>query len=174
MTAEPLSLDEAIRTAITYEVKVRNLYKEAEEKATEEVGRRIFAKLAEEEQGHIDFLRARLDEWKADGRVQKMELATVLPSRERMEEGVAKLTKSMEPRDWSVELELLQNALEVESETGQFYKRMVNELPAEGASLFRPFLDIEDLHYDLVQSQLDALQSSGFWFDSMEFRLEAG
>ena len=40
---QPLSLEEAIRTAIEYETKVRNMYRDAVELATEEVGKRIRA-----------------------------------------------------------------------------------------------------------------------------------
>jgi rubrerythrin len=173
--SKPLSLEEAIRTAIEYETKVRNMYRDAVELATEEVGKRIFRALAKEEQGHLDYLESRQKEWRETGKVAAIELTTVLPSRERMREGVAQLERSLEGRrDWTVELDLLRKALRLESETGAFYKRMVEELDQEGQQLFGRFLEIEDMHYDLVQSEIDALTNTGFWFDSMEFQIEAG
>jgi rubrerythrin len=171
---EPLTLQEALKTAIEYETRVRDLYQEAVGKATEDIGRRIFQTLANEEQGHLDYLESRVAEWEKTGSVVAEEVETVLPSPERITEGVAALEKTMEGRDWSVELELLRRALQAETETGDFYRRMVGELPPEHAKLFRRFMEIEDGHQALVQAEIDALSGSGFWFDSMEFRPEAG
>ncbi len=167
-------LERAIQTAIEYETRVRDLYQDAAGKATEEVGRKIFEVLAKEEQGHLDYLMFRFDEWERTGKIESPELATILPSREVIEAGVAKLEKAIETRDWSVELDLLRKALDAESTTGAFYKRMVEELDSAGRQLFRPFMEIEEAHYDIVQAQIDALNGMGFWFDFMEFDLEAG
>ncbi len=39
--------------------------------------------------------------------------------------------------------------------------------------LFDRFLEIEEGHVTIVQGELDAVQGLGFWFDVMEFSLEA-
>ena len=72
---EPLKLDEAIRIALEYETRVRDMYLEAVEKATEDTGKRIFKTLADEEQGHLDYLNRRFEEWKATGHVQEEPVA---------------------------------------------------------------------------------------------------
>lgn len=174
MTDEPLTLDGAIRTALEYETRVRDLYEEAAAKATEDTGRRIFGTLAREEQGHLDYLNSRYEEWQASGKVEEVDLETYLPPIQRLRDGVEGLERKMTDHDFSLEIEMLKKARELESETGLFYKRMVSELDHEGKVLFQRFLEIEDAHYDIVQLQLDALQSDGFWFDAMEFSLEAG
>ena len=171
---EPLKLDEAIRIALEYETRVRDMYLEAVEKATEDTGKRIFKTLADEEQGHLDYLNRRFEEWQTTGHVAEEPVATVLPPKEKVNEGVEKLEKAMDPQDWSVELELLRRARDLESETGSFYRRMTQEMDVEGANMFQKFLQIEDAHYDIVQAEIDALTGKGFWFDTMEFRLEAG
>jgi rubrerythrin len=171
---DKLTLDEAIRIAIEYENRVRDMYLEAVESATEDTGKRIFKTLADEEQGHVDYLERRMGEWKSTGHVNDEEVVTILPSLDTVNEGVEKLEKAMDPQDWSVELELLRRARDLESETGSFYRRMVGELDSEGANMFQKFLQIEDAHYDIVQAEIDALTGKGFWFDTMEFRLEAG
>jgi len=173
MSAEkPLSLSEAIEMALEYENNVRDLYRDAAEKATEEIGTKIFKRLGDEEQGHVDFLNARLKEWEETGKVTALPIETLLPTRERIADGLVTLESKLEDYDWHIEIELLRKARQMESETGSFYKRMVAELDEEGQALFREFLEIEDAHYDLVQIQLEALEGGGFWFDCMEFSLE--
>lgn len=172
--SEQLTLDKAIQTALEYEHKVRDLYREAAQKATDETGRRIFGALADEEQGHVDYLMASFDEWERTGRVNSPDLATELPDADTIKAGIKTLDQQMSGKDWTTELALLERALKAESETGQFYKRMVAELDDEGRKLFQSFMRIEDAHYDLVQAEIDALTNTGFWFDFMEFSLENG
>jgi rubrerythrin len=167
-----LSLAEAIQTAIEYEARVRDHYRAAEGRATEDVGRRIFGTLGKEEQGHLDYLNHCLATWREAGKVGDEELSTVVPSPQRISEGMARLERGHEPRDWTVELELLRRALDLEKETGDFYRRMVSELGPDGQKLFGRFLEIEDGHYLIVQAEIDALTGSGWWFDTMEFSVE--
>jgi rubrerythrin len=175
MTDDALPLAEAIQTAIEYETRVRDLYREAEDRATEDVGKRIFSTLAKEEQGHLDYLLHCQTTWQDEGKIIEDELSTVVPSPQRIAEGVATLESKLdEPRDWSVELELLRRALELERETGDFYRKMVAEIGGEGERLFRRFLEIEDGHFAIVQAEIDALTGTGWWFDSCEFSPEIG
>lgn len=169
-----MTLEEAIRTAIDYETKVRNLYHEATAAAGDETGRKIFATLEKEEQGHLDYLDCRLAEWQKDGKVVAAELDTLVPSPDRIQAGLQRLKKQVNDMDYSRELEMLRRALQVEKETGDFYRRMVDELGPEGLELFHRFMEIEDGHYAIVQAQIDALNGMGYWFDFMEFNLEAG
>jgi len=170
---EQLTLDQAIQIAIEYETRVRDLYREAVAGTTEEVGKRFFDLMAAEEQGHLDYLVSRFDEWERTGKIASADLATLLPPREVLEKGKQNLLKQVEKRDWTTELEFLHQALKLESETGAFYKKMVAELDLEGRQLFQQFLRIEDAHYDVVQAEIDSLTKTGFWFDVMEFSLEA-
>ena len=173
MSAEkPLSLSEAIEMALEYEHNVRDLYRDAADKATEEIGTKIFKRLGDEEQGHVDYLNARLKEWESTGKISTLPIETLLPTRERIAKGLATLEKKIEDYDWHIEIELLRKARQMEAETGSFYKRMVAELDETGQNLFRGFLEIEDAHYDLVQAQLESLEGGGFWYDCMEFSLE--
>ena len=56
----------------------------------------------------------------------------------------------------------------------EFYRALVSTLHGDERDLFKPFLTIEDGHVALVQAQLDTVSGLGFWFDTMEFNLEAG
>jgi rubrerythrin len=171
-----MNLEQAIKTAIEYETRVRDLYAGAADKATDASAKRILTTLANEEAGHLAYLESRLDEWQKTGSIQDVELESVLPSKEDIEEGFAKLKARMKPREGGKEvdadMELLQRALQVEVETGDFYKRMVKELTGEGKTLFSRFLEIEDGHQAIVQAEIDSVSGLGFWFDTQEFGLE--
>ena len=171
--SDQLTLDQAIQIAIEYETRVRDLYKEATAGATEEVGKKLFGIMADEEQGHLDYLVSRFDEWERTGKIASADLATLLPPEEVLARGKDNLQKQVDDRDWSTELQFLQQALKLESETGAFYKKVVAELDLEGRQMFQQFLRIEDAHYDVVQAEIDSLTKTGFWFDFMEFSLEA-
>lgn len=168
-----MTVEEAIKTAIEYETKVRGVYAKAVEQTADPVGKRILGVLANEEQHHLDYLRSRLEQWKSTGKVTAEGLQTAIPSAKMIEAGVSKLETQMAGQGRGIaELQILKKALEVELETTNFYKKMVRELPAEGQELFARFVEIEDGHLAIVQAELDYASGTGFWFDFMEFNLE--
>ena len=168
-----MTIEEAIKTAIEYEIKVESVYREAMEKAPDDIGKRVFRVLADEERDHVAYLKVKLDEWQKTGKATPEALKTAIPTKEKIEEGIGKLEKRMSTEDRGVELDMLKKAFEVEKETGDFYKRMVSELPPEGKKLFSGFLAIEEGHLAIVQAEIDALSGMGFWFDFQEINLEA-
>jgi len=173
-----MTIEEAIRTAIEHETKVRNLYAEAAKSAVDAVGKRVFHVLADEEKDHLDHLRGLLSQLRETGQVTEKALATVIPPREAVQHGIQKLRGCLHDRtrspDVSGELDLLQRALEVEIETRDFYKRMVNELEEQGRRAFARFVEIEEGHRAIVEAEIDYLTSTGYWFDFQEFGQEEG
>lgn len=168
------AVEVAIRKALEYEARVKGVYAKALEQATDPVGRRVFQTLADEEQGHIDYLESKLESLLATGTLAPGELGSAIPAPAAIEANVARLERALTPRAGAVEADLLRQALEVESETSAFYKRAVDELPKEGRDFFAPFLRIEEGHVAIVQAELDAVTRLGFWFDYREFDLEVG
>ena len=166
-----MTLEEAIKTAIDYETKVRDAYLNNVESITEETGRLVFKTLGDEEQGHLDFLNARLDEWHKTGHLSSAKLETMVPAKDVIEAGVAKLDDHLAERDYGTEREMLRKALLLEQETSDFYRRMVAEM-TEHTELFARFLEIEEGHQAIVQAELDYLTRSGHFFDFQEFNLE--
>jgi len=173
-----ISIEEAIKMAIEYETKVRNVYHEAEKGTKDSVGKRIFTTLAKEEQDHLDYLEHKLEEWRKTKKVTSEQLKSAIPSKDIIEQGVDKLRKKVKTHDserhHGGELRMLRNALEVERETSEFYKRMVNELPKEGQRLFERFVEIEEGHLAIVQAEIDYVSGPGYWFDFREFDLAGG
>lgn len=166
-----MTLEEAIKTAIDYEIKVRDSYLNSVDKIRDETGRRVFAVLGKEEQGHVDFLQAKLAEWKRTGHVTDEKLGTVVPAKKIIDDGVRKLDGHLATRDFGTELEMLRKALALEEETSNFYKKMVGQLKQDG-ELFGHFLEIEEGHQAIVQAEIDYLTRSGTFFDFQEFTLE--
>jgi len=167
-----MTLEEAIKTALDYETKVRDVYGEACEKAINDVGQRVFKILAKEEQGHLDYLNHKLEQLKSGDTISADDLETAIPSKERILAGIAKLENRIEVEDRGDEVKMLKNALQVEVETGNFYRKMVKELDQDGQRFFARFVEIEEGHETLVQAEIDCLSGSGFWFDMQEFSLE--
>jgi rubrerythrin len=167
-----MTLEEAIKMALEYEIRVRDTYVEAAGKATDDTGKRIFKVLGEEEQGHIDYLQCKLDEWKKTGKVTADKLETIVPSQKAIDEGVKKLDKHISKKDYGSEMEMLRKALELEIETSAFYQKMVDQLGAKGG-MFAHFLKIEEGHRAIVQAEIDYLNNTGFFFDFQEFSMES-
>jgi rubrerythrin len=168
-----MNIEEAIKTAIQYEKKVVQVYEEAAGSSHDETGKKIFAALVKEEQQHVDYLESRLTEWKATGRVTAGSLGTVVPSRERIDEGIRTLQSRVARKAPEAEMRLLKRALDVEVETSAFYGRVVKELPPEGRALFERFVEIEQGHQAIVQAEMNAVAGNGYWFDIAEISMES-
>jgi len=167
-----MNIEEALKTSIEYEVRVREVYVEAMETASDPVGKRVFKLLADEEHGHVKYLEAKLQTYQDSGQLSASDLETALPAPAKIEEAVAKLEKKVDANPDSGELATLEKGLEVEKETSAFYARLVGELPAEGREFFKRFVEIEEGHVGLVQAEIDAVRGLGYWFDLPEFELE--
>jgi rubrerythrin len=167
-----MTIEEAIKTAIEFENQVRQVYRNAAEGASDPVGKRIFKVLAEEEQGHLEYLQSKLDEWKKSGTLTAKRLDSAIPSRERISKVVSALEARRSGDERGGELQMLSRALDVEAKTNDFYKRMVKELPKEGKQLFAHFVEIEEGHLAIVRAEIDYLSKTGYWFDFKEFDME--
>ena len=167
-----MTVEEAIKTSIEYETRVRDVYGEAVDAAPNEQGRRLFQLMADEEQHHLDYLEAKLEQWGREGAVTAEGLRTAVPSDDDLSTGEESLRSKVGGKPGTVELQFLRKAHAVERETSDFYARMVDELPDEAKGLFKRFLEIEEGHLTLVQAQIDQALGNGYWFDVREFDLE--
>jgi rubrerythrin len=167
-----MTIEEAIKTAIEFEARIRDIYREATAAVDDEVGKRIFETLCNDEQHHIDYLQHKLKQLQNTGTFVPERLDSVVPSQEVVNREAEKV-KSLVAKDFlGIRRQMLSKALEMEIETSDFYQEMVNELPAEGQALFERFLEIENNHIKAVQFELDYLSKTGYWFDIKEFDME--
>jgi rubrerythrin len=169
-----VSIEKALKTAIEFEIKVREVYAEAVRRATDPVGRRVFALLSTEEQNHVRYLEGKLADYLRTGKVVPGEVGTALPDRAEIAAKARELKKGVAAAVGAAEVEMLTRAFESEQQASGFYRRMVAELDAEGQAFFRPFIAIEEGHLALVGAEKDAVAGFGYWFDMPEFDLEAG
>ena len=167
-----MTIEEAIKTAIEYEVRIRDIYREATAAVDDEVGKRIFEALCNDEQHHIDYLQYKLKQLQDTGTIVPERLGSAIPSQEVINREAEKV-KSLVAIDFlGIRRQMLSKALKMEIETSDFYQKMVNELPAEGRALFERFLEIENNHIKAVQFELDYVSKTGYWFDIKEFDME--
>lgn len=172
-----MTLEEAIRTAIEYEIKVRDVYAGAADRVKDDSGRKVMRQMAAEEQDHITYLAERLKEWKDTGIVREREIPRSVPGPEVIARQVQILKDRIgrempDVSDKESDISMLKRALDVEKETSGFYARMVRELPPAQRSLFERFLEIERGHVAIVEAEIDYLNGAGYWFGLPEFNLE--
>jgi rubrerythrin len=168
-----MNVEEAIITALEYEKKVRDHYAKAAQESTEPKGRNFFAALAREEQGHVEYLTARLAMWRDEQKLDASPLGTTLPDPGWVAQGAKVLEDSKESRDYSDDYRRLFTALKLEDEVSEFYKHLVETLEEPQAkAMFSRFLEIEDGHTAIVQTEVDVLTRTGFFYDFQEFNLE--
>jgi len=167
-----MKLEEALRIAIDFEHKVRDHYAHGAGRIKDPAGKRVFAVLAKEEQGHVDYLEACLAAWSKEGHVHAGTLRTTIKEPAWVKDANKKRRQTTGRVADKHEIELLKTALKLEDEARAFYGKLAHELPAAERELFAPFLTIEEGHVAVVQAQLDSVSGLGFWFDVMEFSLE--
>ena len=167
-----MTIEEAIKTAIEYEIRIRDIYLEAVAAVNDAVGKQVFETLGNDEQRHIDYLQHKLSQLKETGTISPAQLDSAVPSKEIINQEADKV-KALVAKDFlGLRQQMLSKALKVEIETSDFYQKMVNELPGEGQALFERFLEIEHNHIQAVQFELDYLGKTGYWFDFKEFDME--
>lgn len=167
-----MNIEQAIQTAITYETKVSEAYARAASRIQDPAGRRVFEVLTEEEKGHLAYLNHKLEQLRKTGHVTAGELGTAIPDPKAIRAAEKTLRAKMAAVDPDNDLQMLEQAMELEVETSNFYKRMVRELPPEGQKFFARFVEIEEGHLAIVQAEMDHIAKSGYWFNFREVDLD--
>ncbi len=159
-------------TALKYEEKIRDLYLSAVDIVDDERGKTLFKTLADDEQSHIDFLNYSLDTLKADGIIEVARLETPIPSREQIRSQVETMKAKIPEKMLGDVKRVLNSALQMEIETSAYYKDASEKAEGKIKEILEKFVEIEDLHVDVVQIELDYASKSGHWFNFMEISME--
>ncbi len=167
-----MTMEEAIKTALDYETRIRDIYRDAAEVVSDPAGKRILQMLRDDEQLHVEYLMDRLKLWEETGKLSPEKLESTIPSIETISRETKKIETHLSKKDRRGEIEILSKALKAEIETSNFYEKMVAELPNEGQRMFARFLEIEENHIAAVQAELDYITKTGYWFDFKEFDME--
>jgi rubrerythrin len=167
-----MDLEQAIITAMDYEARMRDIYRQASQGMNLLVAKDFLETMGDDEQHHLEYLAERLQEWRNTGRLKAQKLETVILTEELMARQMTKFKGEISKKTLGDQKRILSRALKVEVETSNYYRKMVEEMPDEGQRMFARFLHIEERHIHAVQMQLDYVTKTGYWFGFKEFDME--
>lgn len=163
---------DAIKGAIQLEIDGRAFFDHAAEKTGQKLGKKMFQKLARDEVQHLKTFGELFttvigdEEWKKF--VSEKEKRTS-PLIEELKERMVK--KEKEER--AGETEAIRIGMELERRAIDFFTDAAAKTADPTAKeIFEKISREEELHYDLLQAQLDSVTNSGFWFDVASFKMD--
>jgi rubrerythrin len=161
-----------IKDSITLEINGRSFYEHAAEVTHNDLGKKMFKKLAQDESEHIRafgemFTQALgSDEWKKYVSQQENNKSSVL------NELKARIDKEAK-QERAGDLEALRIGMELERKSIDHYNKAAKQTADHKAQdVFNELVKVEEFHYDMLQAQYDNVTGSGFWFDIAEFKMD--
>ncbi len=162
---------QVIREAVKLEINGKAVFDHAAEVTHNELGKKMFKKLAEDETKHLDAFGQLFssvlggEDWRKF--VDKEEL-------KGSSSVIEELLPRMKKEGRAGELEALRIGMELERKAIDFFEKSAKETTDPKAKeIFDKICEEERLHYDLLQAEYDSVTNSGFWFDIAEFRMDA-
>ena len=165
---------EIFAQALTFEKKIRDLYRTAESMIDDERGKAIFSGLADDEQSHIDFLEAGLETLKKSGTVDPNRLITTIPDINTVQAKIEQMKTRIPEKMLGDIKSVLSSAFKMEVETTEFYQNAHESTEGDIKKVMAKFVEIEQRHTDVVRIELDHATHNGFWFNFMEISMEEG
>jgi len=166
-----LNVQEAIKTAIQLEKDGQAFFNQAAEETSNELGKKMFRKLAGDEVRHLQTFK-KMFQTITDPKTWKQLMASGSPQK-RMLFFDQKAAQRTPAEKGAGELNALQQALEVERKAITFFKETAQETDdPEAKRIFEAIAREEEGHYDLIQAQIDSVTHAGFWFDVGEFQMD--
>lgn len=171
MVAQESETIKALKTAIEIEDQGLITYLKFARQTKDEFGKNIFLQLAIDEYEHRHILERQLAKIEAHGAWTKIELPKT--EIERLAPLIRDKVKRIKGESGLNDVDALQTALELERRAGQFFRdqSMATQAP-EAQALFLRLAGWEDVHYDIIQAELDTIQHTGFWFNVAEFKMD--
>lgn len=153
------NLMNAIEIAVKMETDAIKFYKEAADKTSHPVGRKMFLVIVEDEKRHLEFLSKilkGLDIHLYD--VSPMEnIKTVFESMKS--DMMARITTTKD------EMEAFKIAIEMEKKGIEFYESLLNDSKTEKENnLFKRLIEEEQQHFNIFSNTYSYLQDTGNWF----------
>lgn len=162
---------EAIKTAIQLEKDGRQFFEQAAEDTNNELGKKMFQKLAADEVRHLVTFE-KMFKTLADPETWRELLKSGAP-RVRMPFFAEKAENRSPAERGAGEVSALRQALGVERKAIDFFKKVAQEAhDPEASRIFELIAEEEISHYDLIQAQIDSVTNAGFWFDVGEFEMD--
>lgn len=159
-----------IQEAIKLEINGQAFFNEAAAVTHNELGKKMFHRLAAEEVKHLEaFSRLfssviKSDEWKKQVEREKLQGPSAV---------IEELCRRMKRVEGQSEVEALRIGMELETKAIEFFRQAAAGMNDPAArEIFEKIADEERFHYDLLLAQHDSVTGSGFWLDSSEFQMD--
>jgi rubrerythrin len=157
------------REAIRLELSGRAFFDHALEKTHNELGKKMFRKLAQDEIRHLDTFRQLFGSLIGD----EDWINLVQVEKEGSSPVIDQLKARMKKEQKAGELEAISIGMELEKRAVDFFTVCSNKTShPQAREIFEKICREEQFHYDLLQSQYDSVSNSGFWMDISEFRMD--
>ncbi|OGD28026.1 MAG: hypothetical protein A2Y56_10360 [Candidatus Aminicenantes bacterium RBG_13_63_10] len=170
MTNIEAPIKEFIEEAFKLEINGQAFFNHAAEATRNELGKKMFLRLAQEEVKHLEAFSRLFSS------VLKSEDWKNLVDREKLKgpsRVIDELAARMKRAESQSDLEALRIGMELELKAIDFFKGCARaSQEPEARDMFEKISDEEKFHYDLLQAQHDSLSTSGFWLDSSEFMMD--
>jgi rubrerythrin len=118
-----MTIEEAMKTAIEYEIRIRDIYLEAVAAVDGIAGKKILETLAKEEQHRVDYLEHKLVQFQKTGAIEHEKLKSAIPDRESIDREADKVKSLTAEDSLGIKQSMLSKALKVEIETSEFYQK---------------------------------------------------
>jgi rubrerythrin len=159
-----------IQEAIKLEINGQAFFNQAAEITRNELGKKMFVRLANEEVKHLEtFSRLfssviKSDEWKKEVEREQLKGPSAV---------IDELAQRMKRAEGQSEVEALRIGMELETKAVEFFTKSASTMEDPAAKeIFEKIADEERFHYDLLLAQHDSVTGSGFWLDSSEFQMD--
>jgi rubrerythrin len=158
-----------ISEAIKLEINGQAFFNHAAEATSNELGKKMFVRLAQEEVKHLEtFSRLfssviKSDDWKKQVRSEELKGPSAV---------IQQLADRMKRAEGKSEVEALRIGMELEQKAIDFFSGTAGMADEAARQIFEKIADEERFHYDLLQAQYDSVTGSGFWLDSSEFKMD--
>ncbi len=163
-------VEKAIKEAIKLEINGRSFFNHAAEITQNQLGKKMFLRLAEEEVKHLQTFGQLFSsalqgaDWKKYIKDEELRGQSSL---------IEELASRMKRAEGKSEIEALSIGMELEKNAVDFFQKSAQDVDDPAAKeIFEKIADEERFHYDLLQAQHDSLTHSGFWLDSAEFQMD--
>jgi rubrerythrin len=159
-----------IQDAIRLEINGQAFFNKAAEVTHNELGKKMFVRLAQEEVKHLETF-SRLfsnvigtDDWKKQVKREELKGPSSV---------IEELAQRMKRAEGQSEVEAIRIGMELEQKAVDFFTKSAGTMEdAEAKQIFEKIADEERFHYDLLLAQHDSVTGSGFWLDSSEFQMD--
>ena len=159
-----------IKEALKLEVNGQEFFNRAAELTHNELGKKMFRKLADDEVKHLATFSKLFssvmggENWKKHIKPEELK---------KESEVIEGLVARMKREESASELEGIRIGMELENKAIEFFNTSAQEVSDPAAKeILNQICDEERFHYDLLQAQLDSVTHDGFWLDSAEFRMD--